>query len=95
MRVMRLLDHPNADTRMRSVVILGKRQKPGAATALTACALHNPADVALGLEVVRSLGVLKAGKPYFAALRRLSREHPESQVREAAAQIFSSHGEPH
>lgn len=89
-KLLHALEHPLAEVRMRSIIALGLRGEPDTAPALVACALRRPADVVEGLEIVRSLGRLDAGRPCSAALRKLADLHPANAVRTAAAQALAS-----
>lgn len=81
-KLVRALEHPLSEVRMRAIIAAGWRGEPGMAGPLCDAALRNPVDVVEGLEVVASLG--KLGKAARSALERLAREHPARAVRIAA-----------
>jgi len=87
-KLLRALEHPIAEVRMRAILALGLRGEPDTAPALIACALRRPSDVVEGLEIVRSLGRLDAGRPCGAALRDLANRHPASAVKAAASRVL-------
>lgn len=89
-KLLRALEHPLAEVRMRAILALGMRGEPDSAPALVACALRRPSDVVEGLEIVRSLSRLNAGRPSKAALRQLADFHPASAVKKAASQALTA-----
>lgn len=89
-KLLRALDHPLAEVRMRAIIALGKRSESDTAEALVACALRHPSDVVEGLEIVRSLSRLNAGRPSRAALRQIADIHPASAVKKAASQALTA-----
>jgi len=94
-KLLRALEHPLAEVRMRAILALGMRGESHAAGALVACALRRPTDVIESLETVRSLGRLNAGRPCRTALRQLAKLHPANSVKTAAAQALTHALEQH
>lgn len=87
-KLLRALHHPLAEVRMRAVIALGLRRDVEAARDLVECALRHPRDVIKGLEIVKSLQMLPAGKPRDEALQDLSLRHPAAVVRIAAMAVL-------
>jgi hypothetical protein len=84
-KLLQTLHHPLAEVRLCAVTDLGLRRDADDAGDLVQCAMRNPRDIALGLEVVRSLRSLPAGFPRNPALRDMRDRHPAAAVRAAAA----------
>lgn len=84
-KLLRALQHPLADVRLRAVIALGRRAHADMAEALIDCALRYPTDVIQGLEIVDGLQRIARRHPEtVGALQRLAKEHPAHIIREAA-----------
>ncbi len=81
-RTIHALKHPNPETRMMSIIMLGNRRETHAALPLVACAEATPADVVQNMEIVRSVIKLPDSAEKHAALERLA-HHAASAVRRA------------
>ncbi len=83
-KLVRALEHPLADIRMRVIIALGMRGDPEVAQKLTDCALRHPADIVESLQIVTSLRKMKPGTSRHKALETLGKQHPAAVVRIAA-----------
>jgi hypothetical protein len=84
------LDHPLYDVRMRAIIVLGKRREKSAERALVDCAMRHRADVVQGLEIVKSLRLIREGEATSWALDKLAKHHPARAVRQPAAKALES-----
>lgn len=87
-RLIDALDHPLADVRMRAIIALGLRGEKAAEAPLVDCALRHPIDVIEGLEIVKSLRLIRQKHKDDTALRNLCAHHPARAVRAAANEIL-------
>jgi soluble P-type ATPase len=83
-KLLRALEHPLADVRVRAIHALRLRADEAAADALAQCALKHPVDVVQGLLVIAALRAIRTSADGRGALARLSTEHPAHAIRHAA-----------
>ncbi|MYM92312.1 HEAT repeat domain-containing protein [Duganella vulcania] len=83
-KVVSALRHPSPEVRVRAIVAIGLMHDKSAADALVACALRNPADVVVGLQIIETLKIIDDGKPRMTALRYLHARHPDDAIKQAA-----------
>lgn len=86
-KLLAALNHPLADVRLRAIIALGWRGEGEGALALAQCALHHPADIVEGLQVVESLQDIRDKDARRNALRVLAERHPARAVRLRAARL--------
>ena len=75
---------------MRAIISLGWRGEIAAERALVDCALRHPLDVVEGLEIIRSLRLIRGRGSNDSALQLLMDRHPARVVRETAAEILAN-----
>ena len=83
-KLIRALEHPLADVRVRVIIALGMRGDPEAAEKLADCALHYPADIVQSIQIVTSLRKMRPSTSRHKALEALGKQHPAAVVRIAA-----------
>jgi HEAT repeat protein len=84
-KLLRALEHPLAEVRMRAIIACGWRGETRAARPLYELALRHPVDVVEGLAIVASLRRL--GYEGRMMLNEMAEKHPAHAVREAAAAV--------
>lgn len=88
-RLMRALQHPLSDVRMRAIIALGLRHETAAEPALLQCAKDHPDDVIEGLEIAKSLRLIASRTGSDASLLALAGLHHAKAVIAAARKAAS------
>lgn len=91
-KLLKALQHPIADVRLRAIIALGWRGEGETAEALAQCALRHPTDIVEGAQAVESLCFIRDIAARRRALNMLATRHPARAVRALTADVTTRNG---